>query len=141
MPGAVAVTSFAEHARLALIEGRRLAESIMADTCKVERPGKPQPDGRGGTTRPMTPVYEGPCRVPPPSQTLGDLTPESGGREFTVLRLEVHFPVGSFAPQVGDVITILDSKHDPLLPGRTYRVAQPHHGATTAYRLGVEEVL
>jgi len=113
----------------------------MTDTCTVTRFGEKAADGRGGTTRPATVVYEGKCRIPPPTQSLTNLTPEAAGHEYTVLRLEVHFPVGTFAPMVGDVITVLTAKHDPLLPGRVYRVVQPHHGATTAYRLGVEEVL
>lgn len=134
------MTSLAEHARLALVEGRRDAESLMVDTCRVERPGKAVPDGRGGTTRPMTLLYEGKCKAQRPPQSF-ETTPEAGGHEFSVQSAQIHLPVGAVDARVNDVITVTTSVHDPHLAGRTFRVSSPPAKSfASADRLGVVEI-
>lgn len=120
---------------------RALAESRMRDACTIERPGAPIPDGRGGTTRPMTTIYEGKCRVQHiVGRTLMD--PESAGREYVEQTLSVHLPVNAVDVAVSDVITITASADDEFLVGRTYRVEAPSNKSqSTAYRVPVTEVL
>lgn len=84
--------------------------------------------------------YYGKCKVQ--STTGTPATPTVGGATFTVLRSEVHFPVGAFTPDDGQVVTITACALDPLLVGRVFRVVSLlHKSQATAYRLGVEEVV
>lgn len=133
--------SLGAELRPALAELRAEAESLMLDTCRVERPGAPIPDGLGGTTRPMATIYEGKCRVQHVvGRTLS--ASESVGREYVEQTLSVHLPVGSVDAAVSDVITITASADDPFLVGRTYRVEAPSNKSqATAYRVPVTEVL
>lgn len=120
-----------------VMAGRRLAESRMVDTCEVSRPTG-VPDFETGLPS-LLPVWGGRCRV----QTYEpqESNPEAGGANYTVQRYSVHLPVGAYRPEIGDVVTITDSQHDPYLVGRVFRVvALLHKTAATAYRLSVEEV-
>lgn len=128
-------------ARGTLARGRRLAEALMLDTCTVQRPGEASPDGSGGTTRPMTTLYEGKCRVQHiTGRTLMD--PEAAGREYVELTMSVHLPVGSVDVAPSDVVTVTTSETDPHLTGRSFRVEAPaNKSLTTAYRVPVTEVL
>ena len=122
----------------AVAGGRRLAESRMADECEVHRLGSGEPDPFTGVPTSER-VWGGRCRV----QTYEpqEHKPEAGGASMTVQRYAVHLPVGSYRPQIGDVVTITRSAMDPHLHGRQFRVvALLHKTAATAYRLGVEEV-
>lgn len=88
---------------------------------------------------PMVSVYDGPMSVE--TYEAQESNPEVAGATLTVQRYIVKVPVGSFAPQIGDVVTITAAALDPNLAGREYRVvALLHKTAATAYRLGVEEV-
>lgn len=67
---------------------------------------------------------------------------EVGGARPTIQRYRVDIPVGSCQPAVGDVWTVETATLDPGLVGRKYRVVGLlHKTASTAYRLGVEEVV
>lgn len=128
--------------RSAVLAGRRAAGRNMLDTCTVKTV-------TGITTNPTTgadvptysaPIYTGRCKV----QTYEpqERNPEVGGATVTVQRYSIHVPVGSFAPAVGQVITITAAALDPNLVGNVFRVvALLHKSASTAYRLGVEEVV
>lgn len=111
----------------------------MVDTCTVRRiTGATVTDDFGNVTPVTELVYEGRCRV----QTYEpyERNPEVGGATETVQRYSVHVPVGSFEPEVGQVVTIASATLDPHLSGREFRVvALLHKTAATAYRLGVEE--
>ena len=132
--------SLGAELRGTLAELRTEAESLMLDTCKVERPGKAVPDGRGGTTRPMTLLYEGKCKAQHPPQAF-ETTPEAGGHEFSVQSAQIHLPVGAVGARVNDVITVTASAHDPHLAGRTFRVSSPPAKSfASADRLGVVEI-
>lgn len=119
--------------------GRIAAESLMADTCIIERPGDPELDRLTGDLEPApTVVYIGKCRV----QTWQpqESTPEVAGHTATVQRYAVHVPVGSYAPEIGDVVLIDVAGLDPYLAGRRFRVvALLHKTAATAYRLAVSD--
>lgn len=126
----------------AIIQGlprlRAMAESLMRDTVKVERRvGKPDPESG---VAPMSQVYAGKAKIQ--TYEAHDSTPEVIGATVTVQRYHVHVPVGSFAPQEGDVVTVTSAANDPYLAGRTYRVeALLHKTNATAYRLQVSEML
>jgi hypothetical protein len=112
----------------------------MLDTCTVQTVTGETTDDLTGATVPIYELaYTGRCKV----QTAEALerNPETGGATLTVQRLTVHVPVGSFAPAVGQVVTVTATALDPYLVGRQFRVvALLHKTAATAYRLGVEEV-
>lgn len=144
--------STADDAAFALSMGRTVAVELMVDACTVGRPnGTPVTDpDTGEVTAPLAPVYpdpewpdehpwkHGPCKVQ--TYEAQESNPEAGGATFTVQRYAVHVPVGSFAPQTGDVVEITATEFDPNLVGRKYRVvALLHKSMATAYRLGVEE--
>lgn len=125
----------------ALPELRRQAEARMLDTCVVRRVTGESTDGDGNVTPTYSePLYEGACRVQTyePQESTADI---GGASTVTTQRYSVHIPVGSYAPQIGDVVTLDSAALDPQLAGRTYRVvALLHKSQATAYRLGVQEV-
>lgn len=123
-----------------LAAGRRAAEAKMLDTCITGRPGEETTDGAGNVTVPLEPLYAGRCLVQ--TYEAQESNPVAGGATLTVQRYRVDVPVGSFAPAIGDVITIITAAADPNLAGRTYRVvALLHKSQATAYRLGVQELV
>jgi len=120
---------------------RRRVESLMLDTCTVGNPtGAITNETTGVVTVTYTNVYTGRCKVQSTSGT--ESNPTVGGATFTVLRSEVHVPVGAFTPDDGQVVTITACALDALLVGRVFRVVSLlHKSQATAYRLGVEEVV
>ena len=114
----------------------------MIDACSVCRVVGEAVDSDGNVAPTYSePLYEGACRV----QTYEpqEYTPSIGeAGTVTMQRYSVHVPVGSYVPQVGDVVTIDSATLDPELAGRQYRVvALLHKSQATAYRLGVTEVV
>jgi len=125
----------------ALEAGRRMAESIMVDSCTVRR-------RTGTTTNPttgaVTPVYTvvragQACRV----QTRGNWgeARDVGEAALVVLALEVQFPVSFTDLQTRDEITIDACVNDPDLVGRVLRVKDLHHKShATSRRVLCQEV-
>lgn len=118
--------------------GRRAAEALMLDSCIVRRPGTTTTDpDTGEPTTPMTEVYSGKAKVQ--TYEAQESNPEAGGAVLTFQRYQVHVPVGSFEPAVGDVVEITAAVLDAHLVGNEFRVAALlHKSMATAYRLGVE---
>jgi len=117
---------------------RAQAESRMYDTCRIADLGVPEtaPDGSVEVVGEV--VYSGKCEVS--TYEPYERTPEAGGATSTVQRYKVKVPVGSLAPEVGQVVEITASRFDPNLVGRQYRVkGLLHKSAATAYRLLVDE--
>ena len=107
----------------------------MLDSCTVSAPGDFDPES--GLPTPGATLYQGQCKV----QTYEpyERNPELGGATVTVQRYSVHVPVGSFEPEIGQVVTITAAALDPHLAGNKFRVVSLlHKTAATAYRLGVE---
>lgn len=127
-------------ARTTVLRGRRMAESLMLDTCTIVRLGTPVTDADGDVTMPApTQVYSGKAKVQ--TYEAQESNPEAGGATLTVQRYALHIPVGSYVPEIGHLATIAASALDPNMVGRKYRVvALLHKSLATAYRLGVEEV-
>lgn len=119
---------------------RSQAESLMRDACTVTRvTGTTAGTLPGSRVDVTATVYAGKCRVQ--SREGQEANPEVAGFVSTVQRYQVHVPVGSFRPAVGDVVTVTSAAHDPYLVDREFRVVGLlHKSMATAYRLSVEEV-
>ena len=123
-----------------ITQGRRAAEALMTSTWLVERLTDDAPLV-GFTPTPMrSTVYEGRGKLQSYEGQERRATVESAS--VTVQRLAIHFPVGSFATEPGDVATCTAST-DPAMVGRSFRIVQawPVKEHATAYRVSVEEVL
>ncbi|MGE9351547.1 DUF6093 family protein [Isoptericola variabilis] len=123
-----------------LRRGRRSAAKLMVDVVRVVRLGAQVVDPiTGDLVQPEAEVYAGKAKVQ--TYEAQEATPAAGGHTYTVQRYAVHLPVGAYAPEVGDVVTVTAALMDPNLTGRKFRVvALLHKSLATAYRLGVEEV-
>lgn len=110
----------------------------MRATCKVERPGERVPDGRGGETVEMLPVYTGKCYVRYPGLAF-ESTFDSVGVTVAQSRVVLRVPFGpTFRP--GDVATILSDADTPHLAGTVLRVASiDDQSQATAQRLLCED--
>ena len=118
--------------------GRTFINAQMLDTGTIARPGATVAETTGVPT--WTTVYTGPLSVE--TYEAQEANPEVAGAQATVQRYRVKIPVGTFAPEIGDRVTVTASTLDANLVGNKYRVvALLHKTAATAYRVGVEEVL
>ena len=120
--------------------GRAAAAALMVDSCQITHPGEQVTDRRTGGVYavPDAVVYTGRCKVQ--SYQPFEQTPEAGAHTYTAQRYQVHVPVGSYVPHIGDVVTITAAAMDPNLAGRTYRVvALLHKSLATAYRLAITD--
>ncbi|GAA5584229.1 hypothetical protein Bbre01_01411 [Bifidobacterium breve] len=129
-----------------LAAGRRRAESLMLDRCRVAHKGGTVTDPVTGVPAPTeNVVYEGKCKV----QTLGGLAAESTeggivealGAVTPVWSMYVHFPYGTMGLLPGDVCEITEAD-DPNLKGRKLRLLnmQSEKTHSTACRWNVKEV-
>lgn len=128
-----------------LMEGRRMAESIMTDTCRIERTvasGALDPDTCLPATRPET-VWQGKCRI----QTSGGIASatsmqgqSSPASPTPTWSLYLQLPITATGLQSGDSAVITASL-DPDLVGRRYRLVnqQSEKSHATARRWNVEE--
>jgi hypothetical protein len=98
----------------------------MVDACTITRVGTRVTDTTTGeVTEPTSTLYTGQCRV---QQKQADATEETVGEDrLLLLRLEVQLPMSVTGLEVGDLITITSSVHDPDLPGRVFRVRDLAH--------------
>ena len=128
-----------------MARARANAESLMADQCKVTRPGDTSTDPETGLpSTGTTPVYAGKCKV----QTSGGLASEQTegsaaqamGAVSLVWSLYVHFPYGTSGLRAGDVVEVTESAN-PLLKGRRLRLVSPQSEKThaTACRWNAKE--
>lgn len=120
---------FADIAASALTAGREWALSLMTDECVVRRlVGVTTDPETGHDVEDWEQVYPAPDDPDAvgvaKSQTSAaqEGTVDAAGREFTAQRYRADFPVGSFVPQVGDVIEWTACEHDPHLVGVRERI-------------------
>lgn len=100
---------------------RGQADSMMVDTCTIERPGAPVTNPDTGVVTPsMTTVYTGKCKVQ--SKDSATSSPEAGGATFTVVSRQVHIPANAADVKDGDVVTITASLLNSFTVGKVYRV-------------------
>lgn len=120
-----------------LSDGRAMAESLMVDTCRIERrSGSTAGTRPGETVATYTLVYEGRCRF----QLAGLATRQvsAGQQTVTVGRVELQLPVTVIDVDEDDRVTSLTSV-DPALPGRKFRVQDaPAKTHATKRVLGLE---
>lgn len=124
----------------ALAAGRALAESLMVDTCIIDRPGGAVTDPETGAVTPSyTPVYIGRCKI---QQTMAQASsPEAGGAVFNVQTSRVDLPVGVGPVETGDRVRLPVATSNPALAGNTYRVRELFEKSwQTAQRIPVEEL-
>lgn len=101
-----------------LLMGRRAAERLMTATCVVRRKVGDEVVGHKRVPT-YELVYAGICK--PQTFRPQESTP-GYQRTTTLTRSEIHVPLGAFVAQVGDVITITDSQHNPAMVGLHFRV-------------------
>lgn len=125
----------AEH----LPRGQRLAESMMTTTARVNRPGSVEAGEKGeDVIVDGALVYEGRCRVKASSRVV-PIDRESADATVVLDQESIHFPVTAGPFEVGDVVTITGSAHQPHLVDNTYRVTGLHEmELQTAQRVPVE---
>lgn len=123
-------------ARAAIMQGRRLAESLMVDRWEIYRLDADDVDPLTGEALRVL-VYEGKGRLQ--SYEGYEQTPEVIGHTSTVQRMSLHLPIGPYRPQVGHVAVCVKSL-DPNLVGTQYRMTQdaPFKTHATAYRVFVD---
>lgn len=118
------------------MRGRAFAEAQMIDAVTITRATGAVDELTGASVSEQ--VYAGKARVQ--TYEAQEAGVEVGAGSVTAQRYTVHIPVGAFAPEVDDLITITTATLDPNLTGRQYVVrALLHKSAATAYRLGVED--
>lgn len=121
--------------------GRRAAEALMIDACRITSGGEPVTDpDTGEVTNTRTVVYQGKCEVK--SQALAVSTPDAGGATFTVVPSVVKIPANAANIKDGYEVEITASALNSFTVGKVYRVS----GFTpdtfdTAFRLPVKENL
>lgn len=134
------MTRASDRILAALPRLRAEAESLMTATWLVERLAGDAPLVGYAPTPTRSTVYSGRGKL----QSYEGHEQRTGLSSATVVvqRLSIHFPVGSFDPQPGDVATCTAST-DPAIVGRVYRIAQawPVKEHATSYRVFVDEVL
>lgn len=123
----------------ALPEFQAAAESLMIDTCVVERSlGLVTDPATGAVSEGWETIHSGKCKVT--GRVAQAASPDSGGHVFTVENLMVHLPV-STASQTGDRVTVTDTALDPLLIDLKLRLTELARGSIrTAYRWNAELV-
>ena len=123
-------------ARAAIMQGRRMAESLMVDRWVVYKLDMDDVDPLTGEAVRVI-VYEGKAKLT--SYEGYEQTPEVVGHTSTVQRMSLHLPVGPYRPQVGHVAVCVESL-DPNLIGTQYRMTQdaPFKTFATAYRVFVD---
>lgn len=126
-------------AQAVTLRGRLAAESLMIDTCRVERAtGEVTDPETGVVTDGWETVYSGKFKLA--GNQAQATAPQAGGHAFTVEQVMVHLPVSSKC-QVDDRVTITEAVLDPDLVGLQLRLNDMTPGAyRTADRWNVELV-
>lgn len=98
----------------------------MVDACTITRIGERVTDTTTGeVTEPTSTLYTGKCRV---QQSATQAQREDAGEDhLLLLRFEVQLPMSVTDLEVGDLVTVTASAHDPDLPGRVFRVHDLAH--------------
>jgi hypothetical protein len=127
-------------AESATLAGRRAAEAGMVDACTITREvGRTTDPDTGVTTKTLTQLYSGKCRVQQPGRMA---RPEQVGEaQVYQLLVDVQLPMSVTGLAVGDVVTITASSLDGDLVGRHFWLKDlAHKSHMTARRVGCEEV-
>lgn len=119
--------------------GRAAAESLMTDTCRIERFGEVITSDDGVDSAVPELIYEGKCRAKPlvsRSESGGPQGPAPVG-EF---QYTLSLPMTVMGVQFADRVTVTASA-DPSMPGVALRVGEVERGSQiTARRMRCVEV-
>ena len=125
-----------------LAMGRRKAESLMRDSCRITAAGETSWDEEAldHVTGPRTTVYEGKCRLLSPYRA--PTTASTPGQVQSVQLSRLSLPVAtSLGILEGMEVEFLSSESDPDLVGKKFRIAGgAQQSDATARRLPVEAV-
>lgn len=139
------------RAQRVLRRGQRHSEALMVDRVKVTRVSTSEA-ADGTITRSTIQVYPDPDwpddhphkrgKAKLANQNQYESTPTSAGHTFVVQRSLIHFPVGSFQMQNGDVAEFIHSEA-PFVAGSKYRLTgeAPYRTFETAYRVYVDQIV
>ena len=125
---------------------RRRAEALMQETVVVRRPtGETTTDENYNVVPVFDIVYDprvGPHYGKAKSNTFEayETNTEAAGATAVVSCVRYDFPVGSFKSRPGDIVTTVANPVDPMLVGRSVRLANeaPVKTHATAYRVFAE---
>lgn len=109
----------------ALPELRAQAESMMVDTCVIERPtgSEPSPTPPFEMVDTYATVYEGKCRVQRPGSSVGNNESVTGGVEFGINAATFQLPLSAAGVRRGDRVRVTGiGSSDPDLLGLTATV-------------------
>jgi hypothetical protein len=125
----------------ALARGRSAAEISMVDACTIRRiTGTVSDDFSGEPVETyLSPdPYVGKCRV---QNDRAQAQEHNVAEDYQLLlRLGVQLPMSVVGLEVGDIVTITSSAHDPDLPGRVFLIRDlAHKTDATARRVQVTE--
>ena len=125
-----------------LAMGRRQAEALMRDTCRITSDGETSWDEEklANVTGPRVTVYEGKCRLLSPYRA--PTTASTPGQVQAVQLSRLSLPVAdSLGVMEGMEVEYLTSESDPDLPGKTFRIGGGAvQSDATARRLPLESV-
>jgi hypothetical protein len=125
-----------------LAMGRRQAEALMRDTCRITSDGETSWDEEklDNVTGPRVTVYEGKCRLLSPYRA--PTTASTPGQVQAVQLSRLSLPVAdSLGVTEGMEVEYLTSESDPDLPGKTFRIGGgAMQSDATARRLPLESV-
>jgi hypothetical protein len=127
-------------ATTATLRGRQAAETLMTDTCTVQRAtGTSTNDTTGVVTPTYSTIYTGKCKLQRPA---GGARHDEAEASVVVAPLQLHLPiVGSEAVTVDDIATVTAAAMDSGLVGKVFRIDGPADASLkTARRLPVIEV-
>jgi hypothetical protein len=120
-------------------DGRRRAEALMLDTCRIRAITGNSTDPSTGAVTPTygSVLYQGKCKLQ--NQRAFPSTPDAGEHQFTTTPNDLHLPVT--APSTVTTGVEITASVAPLNVGRTFRVRSgDRKSLQTAIRFQVEEV-
>ena len=124
----------------ATLAGRRKAEALMVDTCRIKRAGSPTVDPETGVITPnYTIIYTGKCRLKLP---VAIARPDIVGEAQQFLQHPIlSVPASTTGVLVDDIVDYLTSLLMPQLVGAVFHVrGLPGQSHMTAARFEVMQV-
>lgn len=128
--------------------GRRAAEALMTDTCRITGPGAGDPVWNDATGQYDDPapvvVYQGICRIPRRAGgSMSASTARAGEASWRVGEFPLSLPVdGSEDVAPGQTVTYLTSPFDASLVGQTFGITEPmRQSQATARRFVMKQTV
>ncbi|WP_147305830.1 DUF6093 family protein [Subtercola boreus] len=122
--------------------GRKLAQSLMPDTCDIgfDAPSTVLDEETGGYVSTFAPIYSGPCEYMAPHRLGSDV--DAAGQILTDQNGILKLPVATSTEVKKNMVAVITySRHDPALVGTKCRITSPFAGSyVTARRFQVEVV-